>query len=163
LPEDATALRLGWEHSGGFSLNAEVWVPSWDRAGLERLIRCFARPLFASERLARLVPEQRRVYRLPKPQPEGEMALTLTPRVFLDHLAALIPPPRQHRHRYHGVLAPPSPRRATVTARGGLPCDGPAGPLVPRAPAVSRDVPMTDTPPAAYVRYLWAVLIRPDL
>jgi Putative transposase len=31
-------------------------------------------------------------------------------------LAALVPPPRTHRHRYFGVLAPHSPHRAAVTA-----------------------------------------------
>ena len=36
LSEDVTKPMLGWEHRGGFSLNAEVWVPCWDRAGLER-------------------------------------------------------------------------------------------------------------------------------
>lgn len=29
-----------------------------------------------------------------------------TPLELLDRLAALIPPPRRQRHRYHGVLAP---------------------------------------------------------
>ena len=32
--------------------------------------------------------------------------------------AALVPPPRTHRHRYFGVLAPNSPLRAAVTAMG---------------------------------------------
>lgn len=31
-------------------------------------------------------------------------------------MAALVPPPRIHRHRYFGVLAPHSPLRAAVTA-----------------------------------------------
>jgi len=83
-----------------------VCVPSWDRAGLERLLRYCARPVFASERLAGLEPDQRLVYHLPKPDPDGKAALTLTPLEFLDRLAALVPPPRKHRHRYHGVLAP---------------------------------------------------------
>lgn len=30
----------------------------------------------------------------------------------------VIPPPRRHRHRYHGVLAPQAPLRAAVTAYG---------------------------------------------
>jgi hypothetical protein len=34
---------------------------------------------------------------------------------FIDHLAALIPPPRRHRHRYHGVLAPKAPLRFAAT------------------------------------------------
>ncbi len=44
------------------------------------------------------------------------MSLLLTPMQLLDRLAALIPPPRRHRHRYIAVLAPNSPLRAAVTA-----------------------------------------------
>ena len=36
--------------------------------------------------------------------------------VELDRLADLIPPPRRHRHRYHGVFAPNHPLRPAVTA-----------------------------------------------
>ena len=42
--------------------------------------------------------------------------IELTPLEFLDRLAALIPPPRRHRHRYHGVFAPNHPLRQAVTA-----------------------------------------------
>nr|WP_291914466.1 transposase [Accumulibacter sp.] len=33
-----------------------------------------------------------------------------------DRTVALIPPPRRHRHRYYGVLAPNAPLRAQVHA-----------------------------------------------
>ena len=56
------------------------------------------------------------VYRLPKPATDGRTELILTPLEFLDRIAALIPPPRRHRHRYHGVVAPNSPLRQAVTA-----------------------------------------------
>ncbi|WP_295540772.1 transposase [uncultured Thiohalocapsa sp.] len=88
----------------GFSLDAAVRVGAHDRIGLERLLHYCARPTFALERLERL-DDERVVYRLPKPQRDGTKALTLTPLELIDHLAALIPPPRRHRHRYHGVLA----------------------------------------------------------
>jgi hypothetical protein len=55
----------GWDHGGGFSLDAWVRIEGADRAGLERLLRDCARAPFALERL-----EQRGhqlVYRLPKP------------------------------------------------------------------------------------------------
>jgi hypothetical protein len=39
-----------------------------------------------------------------------------SPHEFLDRLADLVPPPRQHRHRYHGVFAPNHPLRPLVTA-----------------------------------------------
>lgn len=42
--------------------------------------------------------------------------LHLTPQKLIDRMAALVPPPRTHRHRYFGVLAPNSPLRAKVTA-----------------------------------------------
>ncbi|MGV7235232.1 MAG: transposase [Nitrosomonadaceae bacterium] len=86
-------------------------VAAWDRTGLERLFRYCARPIFASERLQWIDKDQRLVYRLPKPRPDGQTVLYLTPLEFLDKLAALIPPPRSHRHRYHGVLAPNAPLR----------------------------------------------------
>ena len=35
---------------------------------------------------------------------------------FLDRLADLVPPPRKHRHRYHGVFAPNHKLRSAVTA-----------------------------------------------
>ena len=48
-------------------------------------------------------------YRLPKPRADGQSVLELTPFELLDRLAVLIPPPRRHRHRYNGVLAPVCP------------------------------------------------------
>ncbi|NBV47237.1 MAG: hypothetical protein EBR86_16780, partial [Planctomycetia bacterium] len=34
----------------------------------------------------------------------------------LDRLADLVPPPRKHRHRYHGVFAPNHKLRRAVTS-----------------------------------------------
>ena len=42
--------------------------------------------------------------------------LHLTPLELIERIAALVPPPRTHRHHYFGVLAPNSPLRAAVTA-----------------------------------------------
>ena len=154
LPDEAAELMLGWEHRGGFSLHAEVWVPAWDRAGLERLLRYCARPIFAGERLAWVEPDERLIYHLPKPRPNGQTVLYLTPVEFLDRLATLVPPPRKHRHRYHGVLAPHSPLRPAVTAYAGLPLDLPAPPVTPPAPKTPAE-PKRASPAA----YLWAVLL----
>ncbi|HAY28228.1 MAG TPA: hypothetical protein DIT03_11150 [Candidatus Accumulibacter sp.] len=44
----------------------------------------------------------------------------------MERLAALIPLPRRHRHRYYGVLAPNAPLRAQVTALAGVPDGRPA-------------------------------------
>ena len=35
--------------------------------------------------------------------------ISLTPLELIDHIAALVPPPRSLQHRYFGVLAPNSP------------------------------------------------------
>ncbi|MGH8557396.1 MAG: transposase [Methylococcales bacterium] len=58
-------------------------------------------------------------YRLPKPRPDGLTVLHLTPLEFLDLFVALAPPPRKHRHRYHGVLASnaASPPRSSSSIR----------------------------------------------
>jgi hypothetical protein len=37
----------------------------------------------------------------------------LSPFEFLDRLSDLVPPPRRHRHRYHGVFAPNRKLRPT--------------------------------------------------
>jgi len=110
-----------------------------------------ARPPFALERLEATGVE-RRVYHLSKPGPDGSTELLLTPLEFIDRLAVLIPPPRLHRHRYHGVLAPNAPLRAALTALAG---DAAA---TPEQPAVAEPVggQRHRRSPA---RYLWAMLI----
>ena len=52
-------------------------------------------------------------------QQQRSIELRLSASEFLDRVAALIPPPRKHRHRYFGVLAPNSPWRALVAANAG--------------------------------------------
>lgn len=47
----------------------------------------------------------------------GRTALRLSALEFLDRLATILPPPRVHRHRYHGVFAPNAPLRSLVTAQ----------------------------------------------
>jgi len=137
---------LSWNNSG-FSLDAEVRIAARDRAGLERLLRYCARPPFALERLER-IDEQHVIYRLPRPQQDGTTALSLTPLELIDRLAALIPPPRLHRHRYHGVLAPNSPSRGAASAYAREPPTEVAS--APAAPA-----PSTRSP----AHYLWAMLL----
>ncbi|MEO1886304.1 MAG: transposase [Methyloprofundus sp.] len=60
------------------------------------------------------------IYRLSKPQHDGQTGLRLTPMEFLDRMTVLIPPPGCHRHRYHGVLAPNAPLRKAVSECAGL-------------------------------------------
>jgi len=118
LDSDAASDMLEWEN-GGFSLNANVRIEAHDREALERLIRYCARPVFASERLG-VVGDNLR-YTLPQPTPDGQTIMLFKPKELLDKLAQLIPPPKRHRHHYHGVLAPSSPLRAKITD-GELKC-----------------------------------------
>jgi len=104
---------LTWQGSGGFSIDASVRIEGDDRAGLERLLRYCARPPFALERFHALAgvaslasPDARLLYRFPKPTPDGRTEIVLSPLQLLERLVAFVPPPRMHRHRHHGVLAP---------------------------------------------------------
>jgi DNA-directed RNA polymerase subunit RPC12/RpoP len=143
-----------WNHGGGFSLDATVRIAADDRRGLERLLRYCARPPFPSGRLEEL-DAHRLIYHLPKPGPDGRAQLLLSPLELIERIAALVPPPRQHRHRYFGVLAPNAPLRAAVTA------------LVPEAVTAQSTPPVksssgeqpTETPHRSPARYLWAMLL----
>jgi len=152
LEADDARDMLGWE-KGGFSLDAAVRIGGRDRAGLERLLRYCARPAFALERLEQVNAHQL-VYHLPKPRRDGCTQLTLTPLELIDHLAALIPPPRLHRHRYHGALAPNAPLRAAATAFG-RDADGGREPAAEVAPSPAAGESAFRSP----ARYLWAMLL----
>ena len=128
-------------------------IPAWDRAGLERLLRYCARPPFALDRLEAIDDEHLR-YHFSKPQADGATELQLTPLELIERIAALVPPPRVHRHRYHGVLAPNSPLRAPVTA---LARDTATDEAAPQPD--SGESSALDQPSRSPARYLWATLI----
>jgi len=146
--EDAQAMGQ-WAHGGGFSVDASVRIEAADRAGRERLLRYCARPPFALDRLRELDPE-RLVYDPPKAGPGGRGPQCLTPLELLDRLAALVPPPRLHRHRYFGVLAPNAPLRTAVTA---------LAPGATTAPSTPNAEPAAEPAPRRAARYAWALLL----
>ena len=49
-------------------------------------------------------------------RPGANGVVELSPFEFLDRLADLVPPPRKHRHRYHGVFAANHKLRPAVTS-----------------------------------------------
>lgn len=49
-------------------------------------------------------------------RPGADGVVKLSPFEFLDRLADLMPPPRIHRHRYHGAFASKHTRRRAITA-----------------------------------------------
>ncbi|MGB7990389.1 MAG: transposase [Candidatus Methylophosphatis roskildensis] len=160
IEREAAQAMLAWAHALGFSLDASVRVEADDRPGLERLLRYCARPAFALERLRESDPEHL-VYESVKPGPGGGVTLMLTPLELVDRLAALIRPPRRHRHRYFGVLAPNAPLRSAVTALEGTAVQTPVVPAParpPNLPSASAEVAEEPIHRRA-ARYAWALLL----
>ena len=137
---------LAWENSG-FSVYASVRITLIDRdvpsyfQSLKHVLRYCARPPFALERLSVIRGPDGRITRVRYVLPRHKVAnwvgpgrgcqsmrpganggVELSPFEFLDRLADLIPPPRKHRHRYHGVFAPNHKLRPAVTAHDKREC-----------------------------------------
>ena len=60
------------------------------------------------------LPDGRIRLRLKKPWQNGTTHLVLTPLDLLARLAAMVPPPKMHQIRYHGVLAANANLRSTL-------------------------------------------------
>jgi hypothetical protein len=95
----------------GFSLHAAVRCAAADRQALEQLCRYITRPALANERVqcnaaGQVVPT------LKTPWRDGTTHLVMSPLEFMQRLAALVPRPRLHLVRFHGVLAPNAKLRA---------------------------------------------------
>src|SRR5271167_1297582 len=123
-----------------------VDIASHQREKLERLCRYVSRPPVASERLALTASGQVR-YTLKTPYRDGTTHIVLEPLDLMARLAALVPKPRMHLTRYHGVFAPHSQYRSAVTpaqrGRGAL-----------RPPASDADPAKVSTP--RHVAMSWA-------
>ncbi len=103
---------------GGMSLHADVSVPARDRNRLERLCRYVLRPALSLDRLEPL-PDGRLAYRLKTRWRDGTTHVLMERHELLERLAPLIPPPRAHQVRYHGILAPCASGRDRVCAAAG--------------------------------------------
>jgi hypothetical protein len=101
----------------GFSLHAGVAAGADERQKVERLCRYIARPAIAEGRLSLTAQGQVR-YTLKTPYRDGTTHVVFEPLDFMARLAALVPRPRVHLTRYHGVFAPHSRWRAEVTPAG---------------------------------------------
>lgn len=67
----------------------------------------------ATQRLS-LLPDRRLLYRLKRRWRDGTTHVVFEPLEFLEKLAALVPPPRIHQVRYHGILGPAAGHRGLV-------------------------------------------------
>ena len=97
----------------GFSLHAETSCGPHQRQKLEQLCRDITRPALGHKRLSRTRAGEV-VLQLKTPYRDGTTHLVMAPLEFLQRLAALIPRPRLHLIRFHGVLAPNSALRAQI-------------------------------------------------
>jgi hypothetical protein len=109
--------KRGVAEAAGFSLHAGIGIEGEQRGKLERLARYVSRPAVAEERLA--LTERGKVHvQLKTAYRDGTSHVLLEPLDFLARLAALVPPPRAHLTRYHGVFAAASAWRAPITPAG---------------------------------------------
>ena len=135
--------------SNGFSLHAAVRCGADDRQALEQLCRYITRPALANERVQTNAAGQV-VLKLKTAWRDGTTHLVMSPLEFMQRLAALVPRPRLHLIRFHGVLAPNAKLRALV---------------VPQEP----ETPAQEAKPAEFeagcahhhpVRLSWAKLLK---
>ncbi len=117
VPARADEPRRGVAQYAGFSLHAGIGVEAEQRAKLERLTRYVSRPPVSVERLDLTAQGQVR-YRLKTPYRDGTTHIVLEPLDFIARLAALVPSPRVHLTRYHGVFAANAALRAAITPAG---------------------------------------------
>jgi hypothetical protein len=115
--QDAAEPKKGVAQYAGFSLHAGTAVEGQQREKLERLARYVTRPAVAAERLS-LTPQGNVRYRLKTAYRDGTTHVVFEPLDFLARLAALVPPPRVHLTRYHGVFAPHAALRSAITPAG---------------------------------------------
>jgi hypothetical protein len=122
---------------------------------LKQLCRYITRPAIANERLKRNRAGQV-VLQLKSPYKDGTTHIVMEPLEFMERLAALVPRPRLHLIRFHGVLAPnaklrgkivPAPaERATETSSEDA--QAPSAP----APLALNSTEQRHLPPRAYRR-----------
>jgi hypothetical protein len=117
LPAEREDSRPEVAASSGFSLHAGVLAKVSEGEKLEHLTRYVSRPPVACERLALTEHGQVR-YTLKTPYRDGTTHVMFEPEDFMARLAALVPKPRAHLIRYHGVFAPASAWRAAVVPSG---------------------------------------------
>jgi Putative transposase len=134
-----TTLQAHWR-----SFLAETEAEDGSGCGLEHLARYLARPPVANGRLTALA-DGNVALRFKRPFSDGTEAVVFTPFELIERLLPLIPRPRKHIIRFHGILAPAAGYRAKVVP-------------APKASVPPRERPGQE-PPARY-RLPWAELLR---
>jgi len=124
----ADSQQPGCVNAHGFSLHAAVRCGAHQRKQLEPLCRYITRAAIANERLKRNRAGQV-VLQLKSPWRDGTTHIVMSPLQLMQRLAALLPRPRLHLIRLHGVLAAHANLRAQIVASEPLnahqACDSP--------------------------------------
>jgi hypothetical protein len=149
MPRDADFKQPLCADIDGFSLHAAVRCGAGDRQALEQLCRYITRPALANERVQTNAAGQV-VLRLKTAWRDGTTHLVMSPLEFMQRLAALVPRPRLHLIRFHGVLAPNAKLRALVVPQE-------PEPLAQAAPPAECEATCAHHRP---VRLSWAKLLK---
>ena len=113
---DHTATKGLVTKNSGFSLHAGVAAKAHERDRLEKVCRYIARPAVSEERLS-INDQGDVIYKFKKPWDDGTTAMKLTPMELMERLVALVPRPRVHLTRYHGVLGPHYKHRKQIVPK----------------------------------------------
>ena len=142
--EDHGSLKGLVANISGFSLHAGVAVSGSDRKGIERIARYIARPPIALDRLS-LNSKGQVVYRLKKPFSDGSTHIIMQPLELIEKLAALVPRPKIHLTRFHGVLGPHYKFRSQI---------------VPKPQTKENSPDTSDAEPPSKGKIAWAKLLK---
>jgi hypothetical protein len=145
------------------NLHAASCVDGRDRKRLERVARYLLRPAFALDAITATDDGRVRLC-----IGRRGRAVTMTPHQLLAKLAALVPPPKVHLVRYHGVFANRHRLRAAIAPTPPTPAESPPRQLAllrsdGRPAWTARAVEDADTEPPSDVprwrRLSWARLL----
>jgi hypothetical protein len=162
IDEALVTQMLGWRHSG-FAVNCAVSLDADDVAARQRLAQYMLRCPFSLQRLIRVTPEGKVLYRAEKPdcqrfpEPAGPDLFGGVSRNFqvfdpLDFIAELtqhIPEPRKHLVRYFGFYSSAARgRRAKAHATHDAAAGADHGPISPHQARCRW---------AALIKHVWKV------
>jgi hypothetical protein len=136
----------------GFNVHANTSARAGDRERLEILVRYLARPPIANNRLSELS-DGRLALTLKQVWRDGTTHVVFTPHELIEKLIPLIPRPRAHLVRYHGILGPAAEDRGKVVPRRG-----PVEFGRPAADDGPREIDPSNLP--RFGRLPWAVLLK---
>jgi len=156
-PDQSETKHLAAYHQG-FSLHAGVHLHANDRQGLAHLCGYGARPPLMQERLSAL-PDGKLAYRMKRRLGDGREVLILEPRELIRRLATLVPPPRAHLVRYHGVFGPASKWRSEIVPAPSQRTRPAEAPCSSNGPDTSRLPTATKPPRPLDSRIPWSELL----